>query len=332
MSVDLAASVALTRQILRADSPAEADRLRAERAAVDQRFDPEAAIEGAATYLEIARERFGREDLALVSYHMGIGNLESVLAAYADGGDPGGIGYAQLYFDSGPASHPEAYEMLQGFSDESADYLWKVYASREIMERWRDDPDGLAATSTLATNKATLEEVFHPENETPVFEDPGAIEDATEDGELLPLPEEPGLGWEPDPDIGEVAPELDQEPELYRALRPEALATLTYMAGLVRNISGAATPLQVTSAVRDLEYQDVLVQTNPQATSEYSLHTTGWSFDIRRDYESKRQGRAFEYVLDRLRSLALLDYAVEPGAIHVTVSGLGAELLGGAGR
>ncbi len=49
MSVDLAASIALTRQILRADSPAEADRLRAERAAVDERFDPEAAIEGAAT-------------------------------------------------------------------------------------------------------------------------------------------------------------------------------------------------------------------------------------------------------------------------------------------
>jgi hypothetical protein len=327
MSVDLPASIALTQRILRADSPAEADRLRAERAAIDQRFDPDAAIEGAALYLEIARERFGEEDLAIASYHMGIGNLESVLAAYAGDGATSGVGYAQLYFDSGLDSHDEAYEMLQGFSDESSDYLWKVYASRQIMERWRDDPDGLGATATLATNKATLEEVFHPENETPVFEDPGAIEDATADGELLPLPDEPGLGWEPDPDIGELAEELDQDPALYRALRPEALATLTYMAGLVRNVSGAATPLQVTSAVRDLQYQDRLVQTNPQATAEYSLHTTGWSFDIRRDYESKRQARAFEFVLDRLRSLALIDYAVEPGAIHVTVSSLGAELV-----
>ncbi len=32
-------------------------------------------------------------------------------------------------------------------------------------------------------------------------------------------------------------------------------------------------------------------------------------------------------MLDRLRALALLDYAIEPGAIHVTVSNRGAELL-----
>ena len=327
MSVDLPQSIALTEQIRRADSPAEADRLRDQRAAIDQRVDPEAAIEGAATYLEIARGRFGREDLALVSYHMGIGNLETVLAAYAGDGSTERVGYAELYFNSGPGNHEPAYDLLQGFSDESADYLWKVLASEEMMKRWRDDPDGLGAAATLATNKATMEEVFHPENETTVFEDPGAIEDATSDGELLPLPDEPGLGWEPDPDIGELAAELDQDPELYRALRPEALATLTYMAGLVRNLSGAATPLQVTSAVRDREYQELLVQSNPQATEEYSLHTTGWSFDIRREYESKRQARAFDYVLERLRALALIDYAIEPGAIHVTVSNLGAELL-----
>jgi hypothetical protein len=83
----------------------------------------------------------------------------------------------------------------------------------------------------------------------------------------------------------------------------------------------------VTSAVRDRSYQELLIANNPQATEEYSLHTTGWSFDIRRDYESGRQARAFQFVLDRLRALAVLDYAVEPGAIHVTVSDLGNELL-----
>ena len=323
MPVDLPASIAITDRISHSRSSAETDRLEAQRAAVDQRFDPEAALDGAARYLEIAQERFGGEDFAIASYHMGIGNLESVIDAYGD--DPSS--YAQLYFDSGIDSHSEAYEMLTGFGDESADYLWKVLASKEILDRYRDDPDALAATAELANNKATMEEVFHPENETRVFEDPDAISEATEDGELLPLPDQPVLGWEPDPDIGEFAAELDQSPELYRALRPEALATLTYLAGLVRNISGAATPLQVTSAVRDREYQELLVGVNPEATSEYSLHTTGWSFDIRRDYESRRQAEAFQHVLDRLRSLALLDYAIEPGAIHITASNLGAELL-----
>jgi hypothetical protein len=324
MPVDLPASIEITERISRSRSPAQTDRLEAERAAVDQRFDPEAALEGAARYLEIAQARFGGEDFAIASYHMGIGNLESVVGAYA--GDP--ASYAQLYFDSGIDSHSEAYEMLAGFGDESADYLWKVRASEQVMRAYRDDPDALAATAELATNKATMEEVFHPLNETEVFDDPDAVADATEDGELLPLPDQPVLGWEPDAEMGELATELDQSPVLYRALRPEALATLTYLAGLVRNISGAATPLQVTSGVRDREYQDLLVGVNPEATSEYSLHTTGWAFDIRREYESRRQAAAFQFVLDRLRALAVLDYAIEPGAIHITVSNRGGELLG----
>jgi len=69
------------------------------------------------------------------------------------------------------------------------------------------------------------------------------------------------------------------------------------------------------------------VASNPEATSEYSLHTTGWSFDIRRDYASKRQAVAFQHTLDRLSALALIDYAFEPGAIHITVSNFGEELL-----
>jgi hypothetical protein len=257
---------------------------------------------------------------------MGIGNLESVLSSYA-GDDTEGVTYPQVFFDSSPEAHADTYELLTGFGDESSLYLWKVLASKDILNQWRDDPDALAATAELATNKATLEEVYHPSNETPIYEEPDDIADAIDDGELAVLPDDPVLGWEPDADIGQFATELDQSPELYRALRPEALATLTYIGGVVRNVAGSATPLQVTSAVRDREYQELLIQNNPQATEEYSLHTTGWSFDIRREYESGRQARAFQFVLDRLRALAVLDYAVEPGAIHVTVSNLGEKLI-----
>ncbi len=336
MNVDLPASIELTKRIAGADSPAEAERLRAERAAIDARFDPEAAIEGAARYLEIARGVFGAGDLAVVSYHMGIGNLEGVLRSYAGVGpdqpiadviSARGLSYAQVYFDSSPFVHRDAYRMLAGFGDESSDYLWKIEASQRILDLQRTDPERLERTAELATAKATLEEVFHPESETDVFEDHGEIEDAVAEGDLVPMPFDPALGWIPDPDLGELAAELETEPELYRALRPEALATLTYIAGLVLRESNEPAPLLVTSAVRDREYQDLLVATNPEATPEYSLHTTGWSFDIRRDYASKRQARAFQYVLDRLSAQALIDYAVEPGAIHVTVSRLGEELL-----
>ena len=71
---------------------------------------------------------------------MGIGNLESVLRAYADPGGEQPIGelvadqglsYARVYFDSSPYAHRDAYELLTGFGDESAEYLWKVRASEQ---------------------------------------------------------------------------------------------------------------------------------------------------------------------------------------------------------
>ena len=95
----------------------------------------------------------------------------------------------------------------------------------------------------------------------------------------------------------------------------------------MKAISGDERALKVTSSVRDREYQETLIGVNGEATTEYSLHTTGFSFDIQRDYESDGQAAAFQFVLDRMRALGLLDYAYEPAAIHVTVSDNAAALL-----
>ena len=59
---------------------------------------------------------------------------------------------------------------------------------------------------------------------------------------------------------------------------------------------------------------------NPEATENYSLHTTGWSFDILRHYSGGRQAQALQYALDRLEALNLIASVREPAAIHVTVS------------
>jgi soluble lytic murein transglycosylase-like protein len=326
MHVDLPASIALTKKIRKAKSEAEAKRLLAERAAVDDRFDPDKAIDGAARYLEIAEQRFGDEQLAVESYHMGIGNLESVLHAF-DPSPASPLTYAQVYFESSPNRHADAYDLLSGFGDESSDYLWKVLASERILRGAREDPEALQDTADLATAKSTLEEVFHPRDQTEVFESPGDIEAAIRSGDLVPLPNQPKLGWIPSNQMGELAPELDQDPNLYRTLRPEALATLGYLAGIVQNISGSSHPLHVSSSTRDQEYQDLLIASNPEATQEYSLHTTGWAFDILREYGSDAQANAVQYALDHLRALGLIDYAVEPAAIHITVSNEGEKLV-----
>src|SRR4051794_33952619 len=74
MHVDVRSSRRLARRIARHPKNR---RLRARRRRVDERFDPRKAIEGAARYLQIARGNLRRGDLALESYHMGIGNLQN---------------------------------------------------------------------------------------------------------------------------------------------------------------------------------------------------------------------------------------------------------------
>ena len=312
--------------------------LRRQRAQADPRFDPVAAIAGMARYLEIARERFGREDLAIASYHMGIGNLENVVRRYVRPDDSSGpigpiverenLSFAQLYFDTSPVRNPKTWELIDSFGDDSATYLWRVLASLEIMDAFRSDPEELERLAELYTAKSTAEEVFHPEAETEVFADPDRVAEARRDGEIVELPRGPEFDFRPARQLGELANELGVEKQLYRALRPEALAALIYLSSRVRAITGRDERLVVTSAVRDRSYQELLVTRNRQATPEYSLHTTGWAFDIWRRYESDAQAEAFQFVLDRMRALGVIDYAVEPDAIHVTVSGA-PELVAG---
>jgi hypothetical protein len=301
--------------------------LHAERASIDERFDPIKALDGMGIYLEIAEERFGRTDLATVSYHMGIGNLESAMADYEETTPTDDPTYTRLFFDSSPLQNAAAWGLLASLGDDSSTYLWRVLAAERIMDLYRSEGAELKRLAKLHGAKATQEEVFHPEDETQVFADPGEIEKALEDEELLPIPEGAEFGYVVDKGMGELAPELGVDRSLYRALRPEALATLIYMASRVREINDGKGELTVTSADRDQQYQDELVGINGEATGAYSLHTTGYSFDILRDYSSDRQAEAFQFMLDRLRALDVIDYAVEPEAIHITVSNEAAPLL-----
>ena len=311
--------------------------LRSERQRIDERFQPQAALDGMGRYLEIAGERFGRDDLAVASYHMGIGNLETVIGRYVGRESDAApvvelvarddLDYARLFFTSSPLEHPGAWNLLSAFGDDSSTYLWRVLAAERVMELYRRDRPQLERLAELFLAKATAEEVFHPESETETFADPESLDAAFEDGTLVRIPDRPGLGFRVGEQLGELAKPLEVERHLYRLLRPEALAALTYMSARVRKIAGGKGALIVTSAVRDQEYQDGLVGVNPEATPEYSLHTTGYSFDVLRRYRNDRQARAFQFMLDRLRALAVIDYAVEPEAIHITVSNEARMLL-----
>jgi hypothetical protein len=327
MHVDVKRSARLTRRIdraLRRLDVAKAQALRRKRRAVDERYDPGKALAGTARYLTIARQELGREDLAFVSYHMGIGNLQDVLRAYGEE-QPS---YARVYFDSTPDNHGDVQQRLAAFGDDSSTYLWKLYAAREIMRLYREDPATLARLQTLQTAKNSAEEVLHPLDRTPRFDTPEALKAAWDGGTIRAVPNEPDLtGLARDGRMGELAQRVGAPPALYRGLRPEALAMALYIGAQTREYAGGEGPLIVTSTVRDEAYQQQLVRRNREATRNYSLHTTGWSFDIARIYSSKRQALAFQFVLDRLQVLDEIAWVREPSAIHITVSSDAKSLL-----
>src|SRR3954466_12505802 len=72
LHVDLERSRTLTARIADATTDKQAARLERARRRIDQRFDPKHSLEAAARYLKQAKDKFGRDDLAVATYHMGM--------------------------------------------------------------------------------------------------------------------------------------------------------------------------------------------------------------------------------------------------------------------
>lgn len=328
MKVDPQAALRIGRSLRRArarNDGALVTRLLARRRRVDERFDPAKSLAATARYLTIARKALHRDDLAVESYHMGIGNLQTALRLSGDDD----ISYARLYFGSTPLKHAAAYDKLASLGDDSATYLWRIAAAREIMRLYRADPARLDRISVLQNDKSSAEEVLHPADSTQRFATPDQLRAVYRAGTIVALaPAKLAKdGLRIDPGMGELAPRLHEHRALYRGLRVPALALLEYLGAGVKAISGQA-PLVVTSSVRDQRYQRRLLATDPEATPNYSLHTTGWTFDILRSYRTHAHALAFEFLLDRLQSEDLIAWVREPAAIHVTVSSDAQRLVG----
>jgi hypothetical protein len=314
MHIDLARSRRLTRQIDIAAAQGRngrVARLDHQRAGVDDRFNPRLALAAAVRYLEIAREHFGRWDLAFESYHMGIGNLENVLDAYDVGV---AVPYVQLYFDTAPDHDAGAFKLLSSFGDDSSLYYWRLLGAERIMRLYRTDRPALERLSALQTAVDSNAYVLQPPEVVHGFATPDALDRAYAARTILPLPSNArALGLAYDPGIGSLASQLKVTPGLYRGLRGPALDLLIELAARVRALSGGAAPLIVTSAVSDERYQQLLGFTDPPAAA-------GWSFTIARRYVNSRQADAFQAMLDRLQALDLIAWERFPSEIEVTVA------------
>jgi hypothetical protein len=258
---------------------------------------------------------------------MGIGNLQGVIQRWAGAreGTPTTrivrahrLSYARLYFSSAPDRHASAWRRLNALDDSTRDYYWKVLAAERLMWLYRHDRRALAFEQRQQARKSSAEEVLHPASVTPRFRSPRALAAAWRRHELRRIPRGHHLALARS--FAQMAHSLGRSGRLYRGVRPGALAVLLYIGDRVHQLSHARRPLLVTSAVRDVRYQGVLIRYNANATRSYSLHTTGYAFDIARSYGSQRQAAAFEFVLERLQALDLIAYIKEPEAIHIAVS------------
>ncbi len=314
MHIDLASSRRLTQQIAVAYAHgrgALAARLSRARARIDARFNPRLALAATVRYLQLAEQRLGRQDLAVVSYHMGIGNLSQVLDDY-DGG--AAVPYVQLFFDTAPDNHPAAYRLLSGFGDQSWLYYWRVLGAAQIMHLYRTNRAALARLAALQTASDSDAEVLQPPRKGTSFADPSALAGAYVRHEIVPLPSNASsLGLVYDQQMGAYARNVGAPRSLYRGLAPDALALLIELAARVRALSGVRAPLPVLSSVTDERYQQQLGDSYPQGT-------TGYAFQIARRYAAPAQAAAFQAVLDRLQALNLIGWAAEPGAIDITVA------------
>jgi hypothetical protein len=314
MHINLARSRRLTAQIYGVLNGTRRGRLGvllARRAAIDQRFNPVQALAATVRYLRFAESQFGRQDLAFESYHMGIGNLHQVLDYY-DGGRP--VPYAQLYFDTAPDRHRAAYQLLSGFGDDSSLYYWRLLGALQIMRLYRTDRAALAHLSGLELASDSDAQVLHPPARTGSFTDPQELAAAYRSRELVPLPANAAaLGFSVSPTIGSHARNLGAPPGLYRGLRPVALRLLIALAARVRTLADGAAPLRLADAVSDARYLRL-------TSDSFTSAANGYSFQILRRYVNAAQREAFQAMLDRLQSLNLIAWALEPTVIDVTVA------------
>ena len=221
LEVDLGRSAELTKRIETARALGDdgaARRLARARRRADERFDPPKALRAAGRYLALAREQAGRDDLAIASYHMGLGNLETVLGRYGEGDD---VPYVQLYFDTTPLRNESAYSFISRLGDDSATYLWRVLAARAIMRLHRERPAELARLAAAHRQGGAAARRLRPAPARPAVR----------------LPDELGALGLRLVDAGDPA------------LRPSraALSVLLYLGAGTKAISGEA-PLLVASA------------------------------------------------------------------------------------
>ena len=264
----------------------------------------------------------------MVSYHMGIGNLQNVLAAYGDDQAELRAGLLRLDARPPPAQLRPAQRLRRRLED-----LPLAGARRragDATSTGTTAPSSRGSTRLHAA-KASAEEVLHPRSETEVFEEPDDVKAAYDGGRARPFPDEPRRAtgcvatgaWASSPSGSTTTRALS------RAAPRGAGGSPSTSAGGCASWRARAAPLIVTSSVRDRPTRTSW----PAATRRPRARTRSTppalpSMSAAATARSARPARS-SICWTASSPSNLIAWVREPGAIHITVSGEARRLLAG---
>ena len=311
----------------------------------DDRLLPERAIPAAAKYLAQMEQRYGGRDWAVFAYHCGEGCVSEMLALTRQArGATNPPTVAQMFFLGSPVYNRPLYEAVrrQMQRDYSPTYWFRVMRAQQLLQLWRDDPDGFRRLAE--DHRSQLISTVRAPHRLSVWLKSGDLayrscEDIISDrsGRLAQALDAPGfLGYtlrKTGPGaIGGRDPERQQ---YYVQAAPSALGTLIYLAYETRRMYEALdrggetwAPIEVTSLVEPLGYRQGL--NGGAGQPELLAHCTGQVFDIDISGLPRGEQEALRFILDDMGWGGYLGFIEETrgsSRIHIGCSPSGREFF-----
>lgn len=304
----------------------------------DDRMYPDRAIPAAAAYLARLEQKFGGRDWAVFAYHCGEGCAADMQALTGRArGLRNAPTVAQMFFLGSPVYNRDLYEAVsrQMQRDYSPTYWFRIMRAQQLLELWRDDPNGFR--SMAETYRSELTNAQRAPHRLAVWLKNGDLsyrsrEDIVSDrsGRLARALDDPDyFGYtlrKTGPDaIGSLDP---ARREYYFQAAPSALGALAYIAFETRRMHAAMrpkgetwVPLEVTSLVEPMDYR-VRAGGAPQQ-HEFLAHCTGQVFDLNVSALPPGEREALRFVLDDMGwdgYLGFIEEAPGSGRMHVGCS------------
>lgn len=328
----------------------------------DERLEPAKAIPAMARRVAKTRNWLVRDDLTVQEYHDGIGRTMVFLSEATGkrlysrtrrGLSVGkehleqakqliterGLSYANVFFGNTPYYKVSVYRHLERVPDFGDTYSFRVFEVRELLINFRKDPRSYRTRFDLYRNRFRdgvapnrMWTFYTPEQFRAMqFEDLEALQKARPP-RLAPVPTPYSVhGLDPRTDGKDPIGSRNLPNQRYYIAADEAaIGLMIYIANELRLLQGQNfRPIEVTSLVRDVKYQDKLDDTNPAARTKLPTHTIAKAFDLSLKDKSAAYRRDLKFVLTDLESVGMLGfvpYRSQP-SIHVIVHPLWSDFF-----